>query len=427
MTTESRKKKKAKNKLLGKFLKVFVLAFITLSILVGVGTGAAILISKNMGQGIVGGLINNKEAELKKITTFAVFGVDEDSFRTDVIMVVFFDRDTQKINIVSVPRDTMVTIPEDMFAEIQERRSSVEQTIKINEVPAYFQPEDRNDASVKIIEATLGVDVDYYMSMDLDGFKEIVDIVGPIEMNIPVAMKYSDPVQDLYIDLEPGLQYLDGEKAEQLVRFRKGYANGDLGRIDMQHEFMVAFMEELLNTDNKMNILNIAKAVLVHIDTNFITAIEYVNYIDDIKKENIIINTLPGETKNLGRSFFIHNQEETEALFNAIINDTQIQLEASVEEEVIDAKTLNISVQNGTNIAGLASGFKNKLSEEGYIVTEAIDYEHKPVEITKLLVPSESVGTALVDYFKQPIIEVDNSLMDKDNQVIVILGESEGE
>jgi len=430
VATGKQKSKKAKKRLLGKFLTVFVLAFITLSILVGIGTGAAILISKNMGQGHTSGIKGDKVEELKKITTFAVFGLDQQKYRTDVVMLLFFNSESKKINIVSIPRDTMVTIPDDMYAEIQERRSSVEQTIKINEIPAYVEPEERNDASVKIIESTLGVDIDYYMSMDLDGFKEIVDIVGPIEMNVPVAMKYSDPAQELYIDIDAGLQYLDGEKAEQLVRFRKGYANGDLGRIDMQHEFMVAFLEQLLSTENKMNILNIAKSALVHIDTDFVTAIDYVNYIDDITKENIIVRTLPGETKTIGRSYFIHNPEEAKALFDAIINDTVLTESDAIEEpeEKIDVKTLNISVQNGTNIAGLAGGFKNKLIEEGYTVTEAIDYEHKPVKTTKLIVPSEAVVKELSNYFKpQPVIEVDESLMDKENQVIVILGESEGE
>lgn len=425
-----RQSKKSKNKLLSKFLKVFVLAFITLSILVGVGTGVAWLISKNMGQGSLDGLKGNKVEELKKITTFAVFGLDEQKYRTDVVMLLFFNSETKKINIVSIPRDTMVTIPDDMYEEIQERRSSVEQTIKINEIPAYVEPEERNEASVEIIEATLGVDIDYYMSMDLDGFKEIVDIVGPIEMIVPVAMKYSDPAQELYIDLDAGLQYLDGEKAEQLVRFRKGYANGDLGRIDMQHEFMVAFLNQLLSTENKMNILNIAKSALVHIETNFITAIDYINYIDDISKENILIGTLPGETKTIGRSYFIHNSEETKALFDAIINDTPVTPEeAIVEPEIqIDAKTLNISVQNGTNIAGLAGNFKSKLLEEGYKVAEAIDYDNKPVEKTKIIVPSESVGQTLAQYFnKDAIIEVKEDLLDEANQAIVILGESEGE
>jgi anionic cell wall polymer biosynthesis LytR-Cps2A-Psr (LCP) family protein len=137
VATGKQKSKKAKKRLLGKFLTVFVLAFITLSILVGIGTGAAILISKNMGQGHTSGIKGDKVEELKKITTFAVFGLDQQKYRTDVVMLLFFNSESKKINIVSIPRDTMVTIPDDMYAEIQERRSSVEQTIKINEIPAY--------------------------------------------------------------------------------------------------------------------------------------------------------------------------------------------------------------------------------------------------------------------------------------------------
>ncbi|PKM51331.1 MAG: hypothetical protein CVV02_06925 [Firmicutes bacterium HGW-Firmicutes-7] len=423
--------KKKKNRLLSKFLKVFVLAFMTLIIVIGLGTGVYLLISKNIGQADIkiGKGKEKVEEELEKISTFAIFGLDKDNYRTDVVMLLFFNNLTNKINIVSIPRDTMVTIPDDMYADIQERRSGVDQTIKINEVPAYFQPEHRNDASVRIIEETFDVDIDYYVSLDLDGFKKIVDIVGPIEVDIPFNMKYSDPIQGLRIDLDAGIQYIDGDQAEQLVRYRKGYANGDLGRIETQHEFMKSFMDKLLTTENKINILNIAKSVFVYVDTDFLNAIDYVNYIDDLSAENIAIETLPGETKYIGRSFFIHDEVLTKALLDNILNATVDSIaedtEKEIEEEVIDVKTLNISMQNGTYTAGLAAKYKGILQEAGYSVSEAVDYTEKPVRITRLIVPNEKVGQELEMYFENTSLEVRENLLNEDNEIIIVLGESE--
>lgn len=423
-------KKKKKNRMLSKFLKVFIMTFMALLIVIGIGTGVYLLISNNFGFAKSGDKAkdknNEKVEELNKITTFAVFGLDEAKFRTDVIMLVFFNKDTHKTNIVSIPRDTMVSIPDDIYAEILERRSGVKQTIKINEVPAYVEAEDRNEASVRTLEKTLGINIDYYMSMDLEGFKEIVDIVGPIPVEIPFDMNYSDPFQDLYINLPAGLQELDGDQAEQLVRFRKGYANGDLGRIDMQHEFMKSFMNKLLTMNNKMNILNIAKAALVYLETDFTAAIDYIGYVDDIKAENMTIETLPGESKTIDRSYYILDPEATRVMLDNIMNAIG-EATPLTSEEMIDIKTLNISVQNGTYISGFAGRVKNELVELGYQITEVIDHKEKPITTTKILIPNENMKEELAEYFNNPEFIVDSSLMEETNQIIIILGESDGE
>ncbi len=65
----------------------------------------------------------------KKITTVALFGVDKDGYRTDVNMLVFFHHETAEIDIVSIPRDTKVRIPDDIFAEINLTRSGSNRTI----------------------------------------------------------------------------------------------------------------------------------------------------------------------------------------------------------------------------------------------------------------------------------------------------------
>jgi len=420
---QRRKTETGKKKMVNKFLKAFISTFLILVLLIGIGAGTVFLVLKNkLGDDF---RIVKSAEPVKKITAFAIFGLDKQEYRTDVIMLAFFNRDTKQIDMVSIPRDTRVKIPDALYEKITQTRT-VEQYIKINEVPAYVEEKERNNASVAVLEESFGIEIDYYICMNLDGFKDIVDAVGPIRMEVPRNLHYSDPYQDLYIDIKEGTNYLDGDKAEELVRYRKGYANGDLGRIEMQHLFMSAFMDELLNTDNKMNIISIASTCLKYVDTNFGTMIDYTGYLKDIKKENVVVNTLPGESKNLGRSFFVFDTELTAALFDKIINGTPEATSETAEAPFDkDIKTLNISVQNGTEVAGLASKYKAKLVEEGYKVGEAVDYENKPVEVTKLLVPHKSVGEELKAYFENSVIEVQEGLIDKANQIIIIVGESE--
>lgn len=460
----SRQTKKAKphNKMLDKFIKVFLLAFSVLIIVTGIGVGIYILLGMSSGKDASndnGDSTSNgnntttqdsqtsPEDKLKKITTFAIFGLDKEGYRTDVVMLLFFNKETKKINIISVPRDTMISIPDDMYQSISARRSDVPKTIKVNEIPAYVDSDERNESSAKILEGMFGCDIDYYMTLNLEEFKNIVDVVGPIEVNIPFDMVYSDPTQNLYINLKKGVQELHGAQAEELIRYRKGYGNGDLGRIDMQHEFMKAFLEKLLTVQNKMNIVNIAASVMLNLDTNFKNAIDYVDYIDDISADNVQIDMLPGEAESLDRSYYIYDYDATKQLLNSIFNDTTDSADTDATgtdttdtiepvnpETVIDIKTLTISVQNGTTFSGFASGEKAILENDGYKVSEATDYsedirtgKEPTIKTTKLMVPTQAVGDELKTYFNNPVIEVDKSLLDQENQVIIILGENDHE
>ena len=80
-----------------------------------------------------------------------------------------------------------------------------------------------------LIEEVFGIGIDDYMAIETDGFREVVDYFGGVVVDVPYAMDYEDPLQDLYIHLEPGLQVLDGTQAEKFVRFRQGY--NEFGRM----------------------------------------------------------------------------------------------------------------------------------------------------------------------------------------------------
>lgn len=446
--------KKYKKQLLNKFIQVFLTTFALLMIVIGIITIASVLISQktlanktdtsnfsdtdyNPDVIVDGEVVSNFFGD-KKMTTVAVFGVDEDGFRTDVTMLVFFNHETAKIDILSIPRDTQVKIPDEIYETIKARRSDVSQIVKINEVPAYV--EDRNETSVAVLEKSLGVDIDYYVKIDLSLFRFIVDEIGDVEVEIPFDMDYEDAAQGLYIHLEEGVQLINGVKAEWLIRYRSGYATGDIGRIEMQHNFMKAFIKQLLNTKNRLNMVNIMRNVLTKADTNFENAVDYLGlYLDKIDIDNFEMHMLPGEVDNSSRSYFIYDYDATKELLNSIINtpvveaeiEGEVEPEAEVEPEVVidvvpevivDVKNLTISVQNGTRSAGLAGSVLENLKDKGYNTIEAINYEDKPVETTKLLVPAIEVFDELQVYFTDPEMVLAPSMMDDDIQIIIVLG-----
>lgn len=169
--------------------------------------------------------------------TFLVMGMDDGNGNTDTIMAVTFDVKGKHVSVVSIPRDTLVDVP---------------RTVK--KINAAYSAGGIEEVQ-KEVSAILGFPVDHYVTVNLRGFKALVDAVGGVDFEVPINMNYDDPTQDLHIHLNKGMQHLDGAKALQLVRFRSGYANADIGRIETQQKFLKALAKKLIswNSVGKIN------------------------------------------------------------------------------------------------------------------------------------------------------------------------------
>ena len=248
--------------------------------------------------------------------TFLLLGVDSKDVskssgtRTDTMMLCKVDKSTGDISILSIPRDTK--------ARIRGRKNEE----KINHAHAYGGP----DLSVKAVKDLLGVDLEYYVKVDYNIVKEFVDLIGGVEIDVPMDMKYSDPVADppLYIDLRKGYQTLDGDKALQFLRFRKGYADQDLGRIRAQQEFIKAAAEKALRPSNIVNIPQMIKSYYDNVDTNIPLDVimKFAMKAKIYSTETMQASTLPGDTKYIsGVSYFIPDEEETGKLVKSIFTE----------------------------------------------------------------------------------------------------------
>ena len=165
--------------------------------------------------------------------TFLLVGTDKGDGNTDTIMVATYDTVNQAVSIMSIPRDTMINVSWDIK--------------KINSV--YSRYSDGIGALKKQVGTLIGFTPDFYVKVDLEMFVELVDLVGGVEFYVPQDMNYDDDWQDLHIHLEEGLQVLDGEKAMELVRFRR-YSEGDIKRVEVQQSFMKALIKECLSLEH---------------------------------------------------------------------------------------------------------------------------------------------------------------------------------
>ena len=169
--------------------------------------------------------------------TFLLSCPDQVSGNADAIMLVTYDVPNQKIGMLSIPRDTLVD------QSVPKINSSLHGGI---------------ENLREVVSDLVGFPIDFTISIDLDGFVELVDAVGGVDFNVPVEMYYDDPTQDLSIHFQPGMQHLDGQEAMEVCRFRKngdgtGYPLGDIQRSETVRNLMVTVAKKLVSNIGKLD------------------------------------------------------------------------------------------------------------------------------------------------------------------------------
>ncbi len=357
-------------------------------------------------------------------TNFVVFGTDEDGTRTDTIMVLNYNSKYDKLTLISVPRDSYIYVSdEDFDAMCSEYPEPGHNGMKINTVYHYAPEDDKIEMSTKYVGKLLGIDIDYYALLDFDAFKYLVDSVGGIEYDVPIDMHYYDPEYDFSIDLDAGLQTLNGEQAEQLVRFRKGYSNQDLGRVETQQNFVKALIKQLASKENIINNpTSYITAAIKYVDTNagITDVVKYFSVLDSIGSGEISNFTVPGTSAVIDNSACYQVDEDTlDYLIKSVDNGT-----FGKTHESISSVGKNIVVLNGGYTSGLAGIFRGRLQEAGFTVGGVADFDGLKSDITKIYVKQAGEGQDLQEYFTDSLIIVGEE-MPADGDIVVVLGVGE--
>ena len=278
---------------------------------------------------------------------------------------------------------------------------------------------------------------------------ELVDAIGPIEYNVPIDMNYNDPTQDLHIQFKKGLQEIDGEEAEELLRFRKNddgtsfppeYGDNDIGRMRNQREFITAVIDQTVTAGNitKLGqILDIASRNLItNVDFNAIK--DYLPYAVEFSTENLQTASLPGTTPDLTTtnnvSIFVVDKEETEELINSLFYPEKLESEeneSSTSQSNTTSNTTNsttqsnqtssssnikIEVINGSGESSKLQEAVNLLKKAGYDVTKTgttstisttIITNRKSLENSDLNKIKETLGVGSISTNKSSTSKVD--------------------
>lgn len=366
--------------------------------------------------------IPKEDKEEKKIN-IAIFGVDVEGIRTDVILVGNYNTVSKKINLISVPRDTRIVLDNELHKQLQSFNSHyVPEAIKINELYAYAGKK-RNQYSTNALEELLDIKIDNFVKVDLKGFKKIVDIIGGVEMDVPYSMKYKDPAQNLYINVNKGKQVLNGNLAEQIVRYRKdNYGNeiGDIGRIQMQQAFLKALLKQMLKFENILKLNQLISAAFEYVETDLSLSdiLSYAKYINDINLDNLKSYILPGTSRYISsKSFFILDKPKTKLLVDEVIYNKQ-----PIEKVSLNKK---IEILNGSKVAGIASRTAETLREAGYNIVKIGSYSDKRIGTTRIIVNDNKVGNDLSQYFNEAEISYQPIELPDGIDIQIIIGLNE--
>ena len=232
-----------------------------------------------------------------------VTGEDKVSGLYDVIMLVSVDTRNERICVMQIPRDTYAEYTEGSYKKLNGAANALG---GVEGLRAF-------------LSQSLGVTIDGYLALDLASFRRIIDTVGGVEIELEQAIRYTDAEQGLFIDLPSGRQVLDGKKAEMLVRYRKGYADGDIGRLGAQKRFLASLFASLQQKVNSDNAYSLADALMDGLDTDIgiSTAVALGLEALTTESDSLFFVTAPGEqivAEKSGASYYVLSAASTDSL-----------------------------------------------------------------------------------------------------------------
>lgn len=351
---KKKKKKKKKNKILKVILIIILVILLSF----------AGLFVKRMNEngwtlgGFVATILGHDANTLANLSRINILVIGQSQNLTDTLLVCSYDPKIQDVALLSIPRDTFVG----------RNKNTATGFDKIN---ALYQIDP--DKLLKKVNDITGLGINYYIKVDTHGLKDLVDSVGGIYFDVPIDMDYDDSSQKLSIHLKAGYQLLDGNKAEQVLRFRHNnngstypaeYGQEDIGRMKTQRAFITEVIKQVAKPENITKVDDYIKIANNNVETNFNiwNLKDYAPYAIDFNADNIKTETLPGVPEKCnGVWLYIHNKKQTEQIVKELFK-TEL-----TEEQEKNSK-IKISILNGTSDNMNLNNLKSLLEESGYTV-----------------------------------------------------------
>jgi LCP family protein required for cell wall assembly len=278
------------------------------------------------------------------------------------MLLVRFLPDKKQINVLSIPRDTLVRLPGVGVAKIDS--TNWRGGIKL--------------AAATVSRQLENVPIDRYVRISRNGFIRLVDALGGIEVTVPKKMDYVDNTQHLNIHFLPGKQLLNGQHMEEYVRFRHDKL-GDIGRVQRQQEVLKAIQWTLLQPQTISKLPDLMKIAKENIDTdlswNEMLALVHATLTNDRERNNFLM--LPGRYSRRDeypRSYWIENTRAAAPILARYFDIHQNAEESEITRSVAPSQ-LKVAVANATDQPGLTQRVVEMLQQQGFTNVRLTDHD----------------------------------------------------
>ncbi len=249
------------------------------------------------------------------VSTILLCGTDKDGTRTDTMMLIYLDTQENRVGLLSLPRDTLT-------------RTDSGKRAKLNS--AY----GRNGCGaegmewvMEYVRRTIGYKPDGYILVDMELVPKAVDLMGGVDVYLDHHIRVETDGVEVYVDA--GQQHLNGDETLAALRYRYGYSNADLGRVEVQRKIIKACMEQWVTPEK----IALFPQVMELIQEESLTDLELNNFLWIAQAilqgmDNMTSDTLPGYAQNRGgASYFILYPKQVAALINESYNPYTVEID----------------------------------------------------------------------------------------------------
>ncbi|HEY9910000.1 MAG TPA: LCP family protein [Thermosynechococcaceae cyanobacterium] len=271
--------------------------------------------------------------------------------RSDTMLLVRIDPNDDSVRLLSIPRDTQVEIPGVGVTKINDANARGGSNLALNTVSRTLN----------------GVEIDRYVRISTEAFRELVNLLGGIEVYVPSPMAYEDKTQKLKINLAAGLQTLNGSQAEQFARFRQD-GNGDIGRVQRQQALLKALLKKTSNPLLLPRLPEMIQTMQQYIDTNLsveeMLSLAFAGR--KLTQSNFKMVMLPGRFSSPNEfraSYWIMNPEGRDRVIAQYFDSKSL---TSIDGSPRAATAVRIALQNASSQPDAAQKMRRILSKLGF-------------------------------------------------------------
>ncbi len=311
----------------------------------------------------------------------------------DTIVIARYDPAVRSLDLLSIPRDTRIKSPAINVRRVNELYAYAYKTTKNHNLASL---ELARNVRALLFTRALSTDsapecllpeIPYYLQIDYDGFKKMVDLLGGVQVTIDEPMHYDDNWGKLHIHFDPGVVMLSGQKALEYIRFRD--ASGDFGRVMRQQEFLINALKRFKDPMVLMRLPRIVWASIRAVKTN-LNSFDHLTALwelKDLPKENIRLVQLPGRMTR--DSLWTPDENAITETAHLLVSGQGIKTRRAAKNaaaETPDGKSAErvpsrapatVEVWNASSKKGLALEVARKLRQGGFDVVKWGNYDSR--------------------------------------------------